>query len=1207
MADTSPAAPRDPLSPRHAIGEMVVDFTVSDPDAAMNSPEQVLVKARAELLPQLEAILDSPSVSTADASIEVLEIDLGVWPADPDWYAVRDTFREAFLSAINPYLRWHDDRSTVFARALPARAPKVKHGSQPAPVKKDAAVETPASGTGGAGPSEKNNPIIADVVSADIARHHSKGLRSDDPGRPTLRFGAEQPANPADGKANEPAQAERGDLQDTGADVTRIAAFRATLLELLRQARKHTTPATQRDVARRFERLLADMAEEDAQAFEGLPIARDTPKADAYIQEVIKAIDDEEVFLLSMVTGDFPSAASARREAFGTALKQLVDHTFRTAKAVLPPLKEASNAQGVQVDDAKETAATALQIAARDALRQHKSRRAFGETKTATIPPATDRRTDKFSANSATQTRFVADVRSLLLPLLTAAGHARLDAEAFLALLGFGETQTLLANSAFVSHRAAADGIKASPSADPSNRSTQEPAADHPQTKSRVRSGADKQGAETSAFPENDTADKDAADSVNFDGAASTSPRGPHASSDKKAGLGAADATRFDPSQQKNGYASGDAISGLADHSSGTGKSDQTGKRVPRDARRSAVDDRSVDPSGSLLNPGPSDLLGKAGRDLDQISQASDVPEPSAVPPENMRLGTPSGSGPVETTAGGSSGEFSPDTPGTTEAGQRFDGTDAASSAPGHGLADQQVKTDASGPGALPPPRDAVEARSVDPADKSSEPDVTRSAAKAPVKDPQDPADIDAGQPSAMDGPPVVQPYFASQHPEAVAKRQTLFDDIAPLVLDTLTSLPGAQRQRWRHVFDVIWSALPRSAESDRPSQDPWAVGTAVHTAPDDSAPDRQSTDGAADADNAPGTAPPRSEKARDEYRADAPESGPVFKSTAQRRPASYQDGAADRHEGRKALKYHENPEGATDAEPTSRAQTTGIFAEKAARAATSQDPQYLAALAELLGSTPGPDDDFAMHLDSILLRLFPQANARHRALRHLSARLGYADGTTSPVLRRQALAAVNEVTRMQNQTKAASQRREANTSQGDDVTAARAYLSQRSGLVLFATYLPLLFDRLGVLDENRKIKQDSLARARRALQLLGSADTPEASRTDPLEKTLLGLPQTWHFDKQPADPAPDGALINGLIEAVIKQWAALGQTSVAGMQDAFVKRAGALRAVEEGWSLTVEQGPFDMLLDRLPWSFDTIALPWTELPLHVTWRPRDD
>jgi hypothetical protein len=160
---------------------------------------------------------------------------------------------------------------------------------------------------------------------------------------------------------------------------------------------------------------------------------------------------------------------------------------------------------------------------------------------------------------------------------------------------------------------------------------------------------------------------------------------------------------------------------------------------------------------------------------------------------------------------------------------------------------------------------------------------------------------------------------------------------------------------------------------------------------------------------------------------------------------------------------------------------------------------------------------------------------------------------------------------------------------------------------VLFAPFLPMLFDRLGLLDEARRLKPEAISRARRALQLLSDFKSREAGSTDPLEKLLLGQEQRWRWSGAPADPAPDIGLLTGLVQSVVTRWAALGQTSPEGLQEAFVRRSGSLRQTEDAWRLTVEPGPFDMLLDQLPWSVGTLALPWMAAPLHVDWRGKDD
>jgi hypothetical protein len=265
-------------------------------------------------------------------------------------------------------------------------------------------------------------------------------------------------------------------------------------------------------------------------------------------------------------------------------------------------------------------------------------------------------------------------------------------------------------------------------------------------------------------------------------------------------------------------------------------------------------------------------------------------------------------------------------------------------------------------------------------------------------------------------------------------------------------------------------------------------------------------------------------------------------------------------------------------------------------------DPRYLRALSDLLLGAPGSDTRFEDQLAAVLDELVPEPARRRRILRAVAARLGYADGRHAPALRRQARAAVEAC--LDRGVVTPAEIDPAPTSAGLEK---RVYLSNCAGLVLFAPYLPLLFDRLGLLDEARRLKPESISTARRALQLLSDFKSREAAPTDPLEKLLLGQEQRWRWAGAPADPPPDVALLIGLVQSVIARWAALGQTSPEGLQEAFVRRGGSLRQTEDAWRLTVDPGPFDMLLDQLPWSFGTIAMPWMATPLHVDWREQDD
>ncbi len=245
----------------------------------------------------------------------------------------------------------------------------------------------------------------------------------------------------------------------------------------------------------------------------------------------------------------------------------------------------------------------------------------------------------------------------------------------------------------------------------------------------------------------------------------------------------------------------------------------------------------------------------------------------------------------------------------------------------------------------------------------------------------------------------------------------------------------------------------------------------------------------------------------------------------------------------------------------------------------------YLGSVARIAAAAPGQADMAAL-TGAIhgLLATMESEGDRRLAARTVLARMRYSSGG-SPRARALVRAALTSVM------------------PGLEVEAegaAAGLVSGVAGLVLFAPYLRVLFERGGVLDPEGRLPAEQVGRARALLVLLSGG---EAGPADPLERVFLGLPPG-----QPVDAAaPDAemvALVDGLVRAVVTQWGALGKTSPDGLREAFVRREGDLTLEAEGAArLRVLPGPFDMLLDRLPWSIALIRMPWMAGPLHVRWR----
>ncbi|MBY0572281.1 MAG: hypothetical protein K2P84_01255, partial [Undibacterium sp.] len=159
------------------------------------------------------------------------------------------------------------------------------------------------------------------------------------------------------------------------------------------------------------------------------------------------------------------------------------------------------------------------------------------------------------------------------------------------------------------------------------------------------------------------------------------------------------------------------------------------------------------------------------------------------------------------------------------------------------------------------------------------------------------------------------------------------------------------------------------------------------------------------------------------------------------------------------------------------------------------------------------------------------------------------------------------------------------------------------AGLVIIAPYAQRLFDMLGLSANGQFIHAEAAQRAVHLLQYIatGEQETPEYQLV--FNKLLcgihggipivLGIEMTEH----------EKEVIRQMLESIIAHWNALGSTSIQGLRETFLRRLGQLHYEEEAWHLKIPQSTFDMLLDRLPWSFSMIKLPWMSEALHVTWR----
>lgn len=162
----------------------------------------------------------------------------------------------------------------------------------------------------------------------------------------------------------------------------------------------------------------------------------------------------------------------------------------------------------------------------------------------------------------------------------------------------------------------------------------------------------------------------------------------------------------------------------------------------------------------------------------------------------------------------------------------------------------------------------------------------------------------------------------------------------------------------------------------------------------------------------------------------------------------------------------------------------------------------------------------------------------------------------------------------------------------------------ENAGLVLIAPYLSSFFRAVDLVEGKDFKSEPARHRAMHLLQYLanGAEQVPEYFME--LNKILCQLPLDETIEKDIHLLQKEKTEAENLLNAVIKNWSALKNTSIVGLQETFLKRKGKLTFKEynNSWLLQIEPKPFDVLLNYLPWTYSMIKLPWMQSMLRVEW-----
>ncbi|WP_299259833.1 contractile injection system tape measure protein [uncultured Aquimarina sp.] len=160
----------------------------------------------------------------------------------------------------------------------------------------------------------------------------------------------------------------------------------------------------------------------------------------------------------------------------------------------------------------------------------------------------------------------------------------------------------------------------------------------------------------------------------------------------------------------------------------------------------------------------------------------------------------------------------------------------------------------------------------------------------------------------------------------------------------------------------------------------------------------------------------------------------------------------------------------------------------------------------------------------------------------------------------------------------------------------------QNAGLVLFWPFLVRFFENLGLITDKTFTNATARHTAICALQYLCEGEDQELFEGAlPLNKLLCGVaieevisPITLSEEEK--------EMAEGLLSAVIGQGPHWKNLSIDGFRTSYLCRPGSLRTRDGHWLLQVQRETHDITLEKLPWGFHTVKLPWMTEVLVVEW-----
>lgn len=166
-----------------------------------------------------------------------------------------------------------------------------------------------------------------------------------------------------------------------------------------------------------------------------------------------------------------------------------------------------------------------------------------------------------------------------------------------------------------------------------------------------------------------------------------------------------------------------------------------------------------------------------------------------------------------------------------------------------------------------------------------------------------------------------------------------------------------------------------------------------------------------------------------------------------------------------------------------------------------------------------------------------------------------------------------------------------------------KAVFIENAGLIILHPFFESLFDNLKLCKDKKWMDAEGQHKAVLVMQYLCTGSEEFWDSDLFFNKLYCGFNPDSVINTSIALTDNDKTQCDEMLAAVIGHWKKLGNTSIEGLRETFLRRNGKVVLSDNELTLNVENSGVDILLEYLPWSIRIVKSPWLDKIINCYWE----